>query len=280
MRASLLLQRARERLGDSPSPRLDAEVLLCHVLRKQRSWLLAHGEDLLPKDIQDAFNGLIERRSGGEPVAYLIGMREFWSLPIGVSPAVLIPRPETELLVELALGALPPAGPVRIADLGTGSGAIALALATERPEALVVAVEQSGPALEVARANAERLGLGADRVEFRHGDWFELLEAERFHCLVCNPPYVRENDPHLQQGDVRFEPREALAAGPEGLDAIRRVISEAPIHLNENGLLFLEHGHDQQPAIIAEIKERFPNANVEPHADDAGVPRAVVVSYQ
>lgn len=279
MRASLLLQRARDRLADSPSAHLDAEVLLCHVLGKERSWLFAHGEELLPTDIQDAFNALVERRAAGEPVAYLIGTREFWSLPIAVSPDVLIPRPETELLVELALAALPPEGPLRIADLGTGSGAIAVALASERPEALVVAVERNGPALEVARANADALGLGADRVEFRHGDWFELLGAERFDCLVCNPPYVREDDPHLQQGDVRFEPREALASGPQGMNAIRRVISEAPMHLNEGGVLIMEHGHDQQPVVIAEIKELHPNATVEPHSDHAGVPRAVVVRY-
>jgi len=279
MRANLLLKRAKQLLAESPSARLDAEVLLCHVLKKPRSWLFAHGEELLPKDIQDALNALVDRRAKGEPVAYLTGTRGFWSLPIGVSPAVLIPRPETELLVELALAALPPGGPARIADLGTGSGAIALALASERPEALVVAVEQSGKALEVARANADRLGLGANRVEFRHGDWFEELGAERFDCLVCNPPYVREDDPHLNQGDVRFEPRKALAAGPEGMDAIRRVVSEAPMHLNEGGVLILEHGHDQQPAVIAEIKEIHPSATVEPHADHAGLPRAVVVRY-
>ncbi len=201
-----------------------------------------------------------------------------WSLALEVTPDVLIPRPETELLVELVLRHLPSDRPCRIADLGTGSGAIALALATELPKAFVVGVEASASALEVARRNARNLGLGPDRVSFRAGDWFAPLEGDSFDCLVSNPPYVRENDPHLQQGDVRFEPRDALAAGTDGLDAIRRIAADAPGYLSGGGILVLEHGHDQQAAVMNLLREA--GASVEPHADLGGVPRAVVSRFR
>lgn len=279
MRADVLLKKARQRLPDSPSLHLDTEVLLSEVLGKPRTWLLAHPEALIDAEDQKRFNELVARRALGEPVAYLTGRREFWSLNLTVTPSVLIPRPETELLVELALAHLPKEGPCRVADLGTGSGAIALALAYELPDAFVVAVEASSGALDVARQNAKRLGIERETLDFRAGDWFEPLGQERFDCLVCNPPYVPDDDPHLKLGDVRFEPRSALAAGPDGMDAIRKIIAEAPHYLARGGVLVMEHGHDQQPAVVAEIKELHAGAAVETHTDDAGVPRAVVARF-
>lgn len=279
MRADVLLKKARQKLADSPSSRLDAEILLAKVMGKPRSWFFAHAEALVDLDIQRRFNELVARRATGEPIAYLVGEREFWSLRLKVTPDVLIPRPETELLVELALRHLPRESSCRIADLGTGSGAIALALASELPRAYVVAVESNAAVLDLARENARLLGIGENRLDFRAGNWFEPLGNDRFDLIVSNPPYVRDDDPHLQQGDVRFEPRSALAAGPDGLDAIRVIVAETPLHLSRDGVLILEHGHDQQPAVVAEIKDAHPEASVETHSDHAGVPRAVVVRF-
>lgn len=264
-------------LSGTSSPLLDAQVLAAHVLGKDRSWIYAHSNECVEPERADAYQRLVERRAAGEPIAHITGTREFWSLALEVRADVLIPRPETELLVELALRHLPRERPCRIADLGTGSGAIALALATELPEAFVVGVEASASALDVARRNARSLGLGADRVTFRGGDWFGPLGDERFDCLVSNPPYIRDDDPHLQQGDVRFEPRDALAAGPEGLDAIRRIVADAPGHLAAGGILVLEHGHGQQAAVMNLLDDT--GASVEPHADLGGMPRAVVARF-
>lgn len=273
-----LIVEAADMLSGTSTPLLDAEVLAAHVLGKNRSWLYAHSEDRVETECAEAFRQLVRRRAAGEPIARITGTREFWSLPIEVTGDVLIPRPETELLVELTLRHLPRDRPCRIADIGTGSGAIALALATELPRAFVVGVDASASALEVARRNARNLGLGSDRVSFRAGDWFGPLEGERFDCLVSNPPYVRENDPHLQQGDVRFEPRDALAAGPEGLDAIRRIVADASGYLSPGGVLILEHGHDQQAAVVDLLHDI--GASVEPHADLGGIPRAVVARFR
>lgn len=279
MQIQAIMDRAGRILPDSPSARLDVEVLLAHALGKPRSWLYANPRVMLDTRASEAFDALVGRRRKGEPVAYLTGIREFWSLPLKVTPAVLIPRPETELLVELALRALPGKSSCRVADLGTGSGAIALALAKELPEARIIATESNAKALDVARLNAQALGIGREQVEFRPGDWFEPLTGERFDCIVSNPPYVRDDDPHLDQGDVRFEPRSALAAGPEGMDALRRIIEEAPFHLVRGGRLVLEHGHDQQPMLVTEIEQMHPGATVDAHADHAGQPRAVVVQF-
>lgn len=273
-----LVAEASETLAGSATSPLDAEVLAAHVIDVDRSWLYAHPEERLQPERAKAFRDLVERRAASEPIAHITGTREFWSLTLEVTGDVLIPRPETELLVELALRHLPRNGACRVADLGTGSGAIALALATELPEASIVAVESNGPALEVARRNAKRLGIDRDRVTFRAGDWLAPLGNERFECLVSNPPYVREDDPHLQQGDARFEPRDALAAGPDGLDAIRRIVADAPVHLSAGGVLILEHGHDQQPAVMDLLHDA--GASVEPHADLGGVPRAVVARFR
>ncbi len=229
------------KLSCSDSPRADAEILLAHVLGKPRSHLLTWPEKELAEDGRAAFDALVARRVAGEPVAYLLGSRGFYGLELAVSPAVLIPRPETELLVDAALERLPTT-PCRVADLGTGSGAIALALAHGRKDVQVVAVDVSPQALIQAQANAQALGVDVD---FRLGSWCDGLVGERFDMIVSNPPYIREDDPHLVQGDVRFEPALALASGADGLNAIRVIIACVPAHLKPGGWLLLEHGYDQ-----------------------------------
>ncbi|WP_312238764.1 peptide chain release factor N(5)-glutamine methyltransferase [Stenotrophomonas sp.] len=229
--------------------RHEAELLLLHVLRRERSWLFAHATDAVAEADADAFAALLARRVAGEPVAYLVGSRGFWTLDLAVTPATLIPRPETELLVELALARLPLDVPLAVADLGTGSGAIALALASERPLAQVIATDSSAAALAVARANAVRNAVG--NVRFREGSWFAPLAGMRLDLIASNPPYIASDDPHLQQGDLRFEPATALAAGPDGLDDIRLIVDGATAHLRPGGWLLVEHGWDQGPAIRA-----------------------------
>jgi len=227
--------------GDEPAR--EAEVLLGCALGKDRAWLYAHADDALDADSALRFHALLMRRAAGEPIAYIVGRREFWSLDLSVNPDVLIPRPETELLVELALQRIPQNTQVNIADLGTGSGAIALAIARERPQARVLATDTSVAALAVARENAGRVGLG--NVEFGQGDWCGALGGRRFDLLVSNPPYIAQADTHLQRGDLRFEPLAALASGADGLDAIRSIVAAAPAHLRPRGWLLFEHGHDQ-----------------------------------
>lgn len=273
------MHRAVVALEGSPTPRLDAEVLVAHALRKSRGWLFAHADEVLEPDVAESLLRLVARRAAGQPVAHLTGVREFWSLPLRITPEVLIPRPETELLVELALRHVPQGARTRIADLGTGSGAIALALASERPAAFVVATDANAAALDVARHNARSLGIGKDRIIFREGDWFVPLAEERFDLVVSNPPYVRSNDPHLEDGDVRFEPRAALDGGADGLSAVRRIVRGAPAHLSPGGALVLEHGHDQQDAVVAVITEAHPGASVRCHTDHAGLSRAIVTRF-
>lgn len=227
----------------------DAEILLAHVLDRPRSWLFAHDDAVVPADAAARFRALLVRRAAGEPVAYLTGRRGFWRFDLAVTADTLIPRPETELLVEAVLARLPPATAARIADLGTGSGAIALALAWERPQARVIATDRSEAALAVARANAAELGLG--NVEFRAGDWWQPLQGERLDLIASNPPYIAAGDVHLQQGDLRFEPQGALTPGGDGLDSIRVIAAGAAAHLHPGGWLLLEHGHDQGPAVRA-----------------------------
>jgi len=230
--------------------RLEAEVLLVHALGKPRSWLIAHATDVLEPAQVDAFQALVRRRRQGEPVAYITGCRGFWSLELEVTRATLIPRPETELLVELALERLP--ADAQVADLGTGSGAIALAIAHERPDAQVTATDASADALAVARRNAAKHGLA--RVRFLHGDWLAPLTGQRFHMVVSNPPYIESADPHLQQGDLRFEPATALASGVDGLDDIRRIVEGARKHLQPGGWLLMEHGWNQGEAVRAVLQ--------------------------
>ncbi|HEY4127021.1 MAG TPA: peptide chain release factor N(5)-glutamine methyltransferase [Gammaproteobacteria bacterium] len=237
------LRTATAGLKDSDSPALDAELLLCAVLQKDRSYLRSHPETTLDAVQAARYAELTAARSRGEPVAYLTGKREFWSLELKVTSATLIPRPETELLVEQALALIPPAAEWEILDLGTGSGAIALALAKERPCCRIQATDLSVDALAVAADNARRLQLR--NVEFLLGNWYTPVAGRRFHLVVSNPPYISLSDPHLTQGDLRFEPRQALASGADGLYDIRNIIAAAPEHLLAGGNLMLEHAYEQ-----------------------------------
>lgn len=223
--------------------RHEAEILLGHVLKRERAWLFMHA-DFVPDLAQvDKFHELIAARQRGEPIAYLIGHRGFWTLDLMVTSDVLIPRPETELLVELALQRIPPDVEFRLSDLGTGSGAIALAIASERPLAHVLATDASVAALSVASGNARRLDIA--NIEFTEGNWCAPLGSRIFDMIVSNPPYIAADDAHLERGDLRFEPASALASGTDGLDAIREIIDAAPRHLASGGWLLLEHGFDQ-----------------------------------
>mgnify|MGYP001050586862 CR=1 FL=1 len=242
-----ILRRASDVLGD----RLEAELLLAHALGVNRAWFFAHAEDVADAEGTRRFDALVRRRAAGEPIAYITGTRDFWSLTLEVTPATLIPRPETELLVELALDRLPAGGSV--VDLGTGSGAIALAIAKERPDATVVAVDVSAAALDVALRNARRLGL--ERVEFVQGDWFAPLNGRRFNLVISNPPYIEADDRHLGEGDLRFEPASALASGADGLDDIRRIASGADAHLLPGGAVLIEHGWNQGEAVRRILRE-------------------------
>lgn len=244
-----LLAAAVVELGGGSDARTEAELLLAHVLGKSRAWLYAWPEFKPDAAPAAAFERLIDARRRGEPIAYLTGRRAFWSLDLDVTSAVLIPRPETELLVELALARMPTDVACAVADLGTGSGAIALALARERPLARVLATDASNAALEVARANAQRLRIA--NVAFAHGDWCEPLGDARFDLIVSNPPYIEAGDPHLGEGDLRHEPASALASGSDGLDAIRRICAQAPAHLHARGWLLLEHGWNQAARVRA-----------------------------
>lgn len=235
-------------LPDSPSPRLDAELLLAHALGQSRSYLRTWPEREPDAAQCAAFAALLERRRAGEPVAYLLGRQGFWSLDLEVAPHTLIPRPDTELLVETAL-TLGPGGPARVLDLGTGTGAIALALACERPAWQVLGVDRVSEAVQLAGRNRARLGLGNAR--FVESVWFSALVGEHFALIVGNPPYIAAADRHLSEGDVRFEPASALVAGEDGLDDIRRIVAEAPEHLEAGGWLLLEHGYDQAEAVRA-----------------------------
>lgn len=233
--------------------RLDAEVLLGHVLGKPRSFLYAWPEHALTDSQATAFEALVSRRARGEPVAHLTGHREFWSFTLEVNQHVLIPRPETEHLVELALECIPREASWRIADLGTGSSAIALAIARERPRCMVVATERSAPAMALAKRNARRLGTG--NVGFVQTDWCSALASGSCHMVVSNPPYVAAGDPHLVTGDVRFEPREALVGGKQGLDAIRAIAGDARRCLRPGGWLLLEHGYTQGKTVRSLLSE-------------------------
>jgi len=236
---------ACEKLADSPSARFDAEILMAHVLESKRSFLYANPELELPGNRSGAFRRLVKQRAAGHPVAYLVKSSEFWSLPLKVGPAVLIPRPDTESLVETALLKTPMDADWRIADLGTGSGAIALAIASERPKCEVHATDINPAAIEIAQQNANHLGL--NQIRFYCGSWSEPLKG-KFHLLVSNPPYIDGDDPHLAQGDLRFEPRDALTPGQDGLRAIREISNLARAMLVEGGWLMFEHGWDQGPA--------------------------------
>lgn len=263
------MKQAKKLLAAGDSPALDAEVLLAHILGKGRIHLLTWPEQILSPQQESNYFQLIEQRRTGIPVAYLTGHAEFWSLPLSINRYTLIPRPETELLVETALELIPTGANWAIADLGTGSGAIALALSSEHPNSTIHAVERSAEALEIARKNAATLGL---KVQFYQGSWFEPLDKMQFDLIISNPPYIPEQDPHLSEGDVRFEPDTALSSGTDGLDDIRHIIHTAHQHLQAGGWLLLEHGFDQGEA-VALIFRNEGYTEVDTIRDLAGHPR-------
>ncbi len=269
MYLSSLLAASEERLAAvSDSPRLDAELLLADALGTNRTWLFTHADEPPPDGAMAGFEQRLDRRLAGEPVAYILGEREFWSLPLKVTPATLVPRPETERLVEIALELLPRRHAQRIADLGTGSGAIALAIASEREDCRVVAGDISESALTVARDNARDLDI--DNVEFVLSDWCEELHGKPFDLVVSNPPYVSDDDPALER--LAAEPRSALASGPRGLDDIERLAGEVREILKIGGHFLVEHGADQEADVHA-IFERHHWKEIHCYKDHAGLPR-------
>ncbi len=239
---------------------LEAQLLLQHVLNVNRAWLIAHADDVLQANNHAAFEALLRRRLNGEPIAYILGLREFYGLDLMVTPDTLIPRPDTETLVEAALAKIVNNANQSIVDLGTGTGAIALAIARNRPQVSITAVDASMGALEIAQKNAQRLSI--KNVEFLLSDWFENLTDQRFDVIVSNPPYIEENDVHLSQGDLRFEPMSALASGVDGLDDIRQIMSNCLVYLKPQGWLMLEHGYNQA-AQVADLMADAGLTNIE-----------------
>jgi release factor glutamine methyltransferase len=270
-----LIDSAIGQLVDSSSPRLDAEILLSHVLKKSRSFLYARPEYLLSPAQQREFAELLQQRSGGEPVAYLTGEKEFWSLPLRVSRDTLIPRPETEGLVyaALELGAAMLSDPLRVIDLGTGSGCIALALAHERTDWEITAVDHSDAALSIAQENAERLGI--KKIRWLRGNWLENVDSEPFDLIVSNPPYIAAGDVHLQQGDVRFEPRTALIGGDNGLAAFTDIARQSRTRLREHSRLLFEIGHDQAER-VRELLADLGYTGIEFRKDLNGIDRVCI----
>jgi release factor glutamine methyltransferase len=254
----------------SDSALLDAEVLLCHVLQKERSYLRAWPDKLLEPEQQEQFWALTEKRRQGMPVAYLIGRREFWSRDFRVSPDVLIPRPDTELLVELGLNLIPPDAPFKLIDLGTGSGIIAITLAAERPHAQVIATDLNSAALEIAKQNARHHHI--TNIHFYQSDWFNNTPDIQFDLVISNPPYIAEDDSHLQEGDVRFEPQTALVAAQQGLRDIQIIADRSRSHLKTQGHLLIEHGYNQQHQIQT-IFKGLGYDKVQTYQDLSGQPR-------
>ena len=269
-RSPTIVSRALAASGLIP---FEAKILLGHVLGRDRAWLAAHGDEPMTASEAKAFDALARRRRDGEPVAYLTGRREFYGLDVEVTLDVLIPRPETELLVELALVRIDVNEHAEVLDLGSGSGAVALAIASERPNAAVLGVDVSAAAVALARRNASRLNLG--NVAFVESDWFSKVPKKRFDAIVANPPYVATGDAHLSEGDLRFEPSAALAAGADGLTAIRAIIAGAPAYLSPRAWLLIEHGYDQSDAVCAMLRDaQF--SEVQSRRDLAGIPRTAL----
>ena len=266
-----LLAAARSRI-----PAAEARLLIGHALNKSSAWLEAHREEAVAAPAANAIEALIDRRAAGEPIAYLTGEREFYGRPFQVSPDVLIPRPETELLVDIAKTKLGAGSTANVLDLGAGSGCLAITLALELPRTRVTALDISPAALDIARTNAQALGA---QLDFFVSDWFAALPPGRFHLIVANPPYVAAVDPHLEEGDLRFEPRGALTDHADGLAAIRRIVTEAPHWLGDDGWLFIEHGYDQAAAVSA-LLTATGFVTIEQHADLAGILRVTGGAYR
>ena len=260
------LRDATRRLSAGESPKRDAEILLGFVTGRSRTFIMAFGETSLTASELEQLEALLARREQGEPVAYLVGEREFWSLPLSVSPATLIPRPDTECLVEQALLRLP-ASPQKVLDLGTGTGAVALAIASERPDCQLIGVDLQPEAVKLAQHNAQKLAI--TNASFVQGSWFTPVAGQQFAVIVSNPPYIDAADPHLAEGDVRFEPASALVAGEDGLDDLRLIISQAPQHLQPGGWLLLEHGYDQAP-VVRELLAQHDFEQIESRVDLGG----------
>ena len=261
----------------SESPRLDAEVLLAHSLGQSRSHLRAWPEKTLSPAATEQFQELLKLRCQGTPVAYLTGEREFWSRSFKVNNAVLIPRPDTELIVELALELLAAHQNCKVIDLGTGSGVIAITVAAERPKDCVIASDISQAALAIAAENAEQLKIS--NIQFRQSNWFEQIDEHDFDMVISNPPYIAADDPHLQQGDVRFEPEQALISAEQGLYDIRQFVDQSRQYLKAGGYLLIEHGY-QQSLQVQSILKQFNFRNVITHCDLAGNPRVTLGQWQ
>jgi len=248
-----LITATQNLIKTSPTPRMDAELLLMHVLNVPRGWLYAHDDATLTDEQLQSFNQSLQQRQQGIPIAYLTGHKEFWSMDLLVNNYTLIPRPETELLVERTLEKLANISNAHILELGTGTGAISLALAHEHPDWQIDAADISMEALELAKENAQRLKI--TNVTFTHSDWFSAFPAlHHYDVVISNPPYIRETDTHLRTEDIRFEPRQALSSGKDGLDAIRHLIDQSPAYLRPNGWLLFEHGYDQTKDIHTLLK--------------------------
>ncbi len=272
-----LLSTATEQLlGTSLSARLDAEILMAFCLNKSRTWLRTWPEHPCEYSAISDFKQSIKQREFGLPVAYLTGQREFWTHIFQVSKDVLIPRPETELLVEHCLQMIAPEQPQFILELGTGSGAIAVSIAAERPQAQIIATDISQPALEMARINADAAGIS--NIQFQQSNWFSSIAKQRYDFIISNPPYIEQNDLHLQQGDVRFEPRLALTSGIDGLRDIRIIAQHAHNYLAANAFLALEHGYNQSQA-VAKILSNNNYTNINNYCDLQGNPRITIAQY-
>ena len=270
---SALTEASRILAESSDSPELDAEILLCLILEKNRSYLRSWPKKQLHAQQRLQYKTLLTKRQQGTPIAYITGQREFWSREFKVSPDVLIPRPDTELLIELALPLIPKDKSCKLIDLGCGSGAIAVTLATERPYAQIIGTDSSEAALKIAKQNADHYH--CRNLRLLQSFWFEQIADTDFDLVISNPPYIAANDPHLQQGDLRFEPHSALVADENGLKDISVIAESACKHLKEGGFLLIEHGYNQQPQVQA-IFESFDYANIQTHSDLGGNPRVTV----
>ena len=276
-RIKTLLNQATEALCHvSESPLLDAEVILCTVLGKDRSYLRAWPEQAIDAQVIETYQIMLNARQHGKPIAYITGHREFWSRDFQVSPAVLIPRPDTELLIELSLALIPATQPYQIIDLGTGSGIIAITLAAERPSALISACDVSEAALPIAKANAVKHKV--ERIQFYRSHWFDSVPQGQFDLIVSNPPYLSEDDDHLHQGDLRFEPLTALISGKQGLNDINTIAKTARPRLKHNGYLLVEHGYNQQKD-VQNIFRSLGYGNIQTHTDLSGQPRVTCGQY-